>query len=469
MALMLALTVQAEIPRLTVCIVVDGLRQDNLELLRPYWSQGGLRTLQEEGYQTSFAIPHAIYGGDETTATLLTGVLPREHGYSMDRYFRRSDRSVQPLLQDETVTGIGTAKAYSPRALLAPSLTDRLRLMAGKQARIYAVGLRPETTVLMAGHCANACCWIDAEQRRWVSTSYYDEGLPDEADQMNVSGRFEQIMQREWTPRLNISSYTSPTDEERKRPFAYRSEEVLLHSPAANELVVELALELQRSKHLGVDATPDMLLLQLTTLSPKAQSDRILSAEQEDLHLWLNQDIGFLMEQLDKRLGAENYQILVVGRPVYGIGTAPLSDAGLTVSQFNVDRAAALACTYLMALYGHERWVDGGYGQSIYLNRALIERKQMSMQTIQQQLAAFLMDFEGVQFAFPPSDVPQQPELFPSYTKRCFGDVLFTLQPGWQMTANDKVVPLLYLTHAVSTYPQQPVTALDLHKLLKTE
>ena len=42
----------------------------------------------------------------------------------------------------------------------------------------------------------------------------------------------------------------------------------------------------------------------------------------EDSHiLWLNQDIGYLMEQLDRRIGRANYQLLVVGRPV--LGTAP--------------------------------------------------------------------------------------------------------------------------------------------------
>ena len=68
----------------------------------------------------------------------------------------------------------------------------------------------------------------------------------------------------------------------------------------------------------------------------------------------------------------------------------------MPVQYFNVDRAAALTATYLMALYGTERWVDGGYGQSIYLNRSLIEQKHLSLPQLQQQVAAFLMDFEGI-------------------------------------------------------------------------
>ncbi|MBO7408902.1 MAG: alkaline phosphatase family protein [Paludibacteraceae bacterium] len=478
LAATLALGTYAAMPRLTVVIVIDGLRQDNLSKLRPYWQQGGLRTLSEEAYQTTIGFPHPVYGGNETTATLMTGLLPREHGYAMDNYFLRTDRRVHSLLEDKSHHGIGTTTALSPRALLAPTLADQLRLSEGKKAKIYAVGISPETTILLAGHSANACCWINAEGQRWATTSYYTEGLPDEADRMNVSGRFSELAAREWIPRMSIPSYNTPTDEEKKRGFNYSQADVLPLSPVANELVVELALNIQRDKQLGVDIVPDMLLLQLNAMSPKATSDHIASAEHEDMYLWLNQHIGFLMEQLNKRIGKENYQLLVVGRPILGTGVSELTGAGLMVQQFNVDRAAALASTYLMALYGHERWIDGGYGQSIYLNRTLIEKKKLSLSEIQKQVATLLMDFEGVQLAFPALEATHHPDLFPSYAKRCFGDVIFTLQPGWQLMENnnrplDKVidnapeVPLMYWSGTIRPFPENKLTALDIYDILR--
>ena len=45
-------------PRLTVAVVVDGMRQETLDQLRPYWQQGGLRTLSEEADQTRIPFPH---------------------------------------------------------------------------------------------------------------------------------------------------------------------------------------------------------------------------------------------------------------------------------------------------------------------------------------------------------------------------------------------------------------------------
>lgn len=481
-ALIFLLTINCQLstitasPRLTVVVVVDGLRQDNLNQLRPYWQQGGLRTLSEEAFQTTIDFPHLVYGGNETTATLMTGVTPSQHGYAMDTYFSRSDRRSHLLLEDNTQEGIGTHHAFSPKPLLSPTIGDMMRMRVGAKAKIFAVGIHPETTVLLAGHGANACCWIDADKKAWVTTSYYPLGLPASADEMNVNGRFEELVGRVWQPRLNITSYMSPTDKELRKSFSYDSEDILLQSPVANTLVVELALAIQKAEQLGTDPTPDLLLLELNTVTPAATADRIQSAEQEDMHLWLNQDLGFLIEQLQRRLGREHVDFLVVGRPVLGIGCETFRTAGMQVNTFNIDHAAALVSTYLMALYGHERWVDGGYGQSIFLNRTLIEQKKISLPTVQRQVANFLMEFEGIQTAFPQHEALLFPELASSMNKRQ-GDVIFTLLPGWQLKANDKTVidavleqhptaPLLYWSGSYATFPEGRLSATDIIHLV---
>lgn len=453
----LPLIVQS-VPRLTVVAVVDGLSEQSLATLRPYWTQGGMRTLSEEAFQTTVSFPQYVYGGNETTATLLTGTTPMEHGYSMDYYYSRKDRQPHLLLQDKQVQGIGTDRQLSPRNLLTPTITDELRLRWGTQAKIYAIGIHPETTILLAGHAANACCWIElpaagtTESPHWATSSFYPEGLPAVADEQNINGRVAEVVSHLWTPRLDIPMYTCPTENERKKPFSYISKDILYQSPAANTLVIELALAIQKNEKLGTDPTPDLLMIELNTTTPLSKSDRIESAEQEDIYLWLNQDLGYLMEQLDKRIGHDNYEIMLVGRPVFGQGKDAMAQAGIPQQPFNVDRAAALTGTYLMAIYGHERWVDGGYGQSIYLNRTLIEQKRLSLETIQRQVANFLMDFEGVQLAYPQNEAFLQPLVLPSINKRSIGDVFFTLLPGWQLMTND-TTPTDYVPDARPTAP----------------
>ena len=463
-------------PRLTVFAVVDGLTAENLALLRPYWQKGGLRTLSEEAFQTTVPYPHLVYGGNETTATLMTGVTPDRHGYSMDTYFLRRDRSYHAMLEDESVRGIGTKLQLSSKALLYPTVTDRIRLQY-PDAKIYAVGITPCTSVLLAGHAANACCWINPDTRQWAATAAFSGGLTSAAYDQNKSRRIETVAARQWTPRMDIFTYTAPTPQEKKKSFSYPVGSVLLRSPEANTLVIELALAIQQAEKLGSDATPDLLMLQLNTLSPKAETDQIASAEQEDMYLRLNQDLGYLMEQLDHRIGRANYQILVVGRPVLGTSAAAMSAINMPVQRFNADRAAALTGTYLMALYGHERWVDGVCGQSLFLNRTLIEQKRLNLETIQRQVANFLMDFEGVQIAMPNYEAARFPQIAATLSKKHTGDVVFMLQPGWLLMQDedhsvDTVIdenpasPLLFWSGTIKPMPQGRLDATNVADLI---
>ena len=463
-------------PRLSVVVVVDGLNTENLNMLRPFWQQGGLRTMSEEAYQTTIAFPHLVYGGNETTATLMTGVTPNRHGYTMDKYYERKDRKVHTMLEDKETKGIGTSLCLSPKALLNHTISDKMRL-AHPNAKIYAIGIHPETTILLAGHTANACCWIDPETKEWVTTTAYSKGLPSAAYEQNNDKRISMAAEKQWIPRMDIPAYSRPTEQEKKKSFAYPIKDILLQSPEANKLIIELALQLQQAEQLGKDNTPDLLLLQLNSLTPTAKTDYIQSAEHEDMYLHLNQDLGFLMEQLNRQIGRENYQVLVVGRPILGTNHQTLADIHMPVRQFNVDRAAALTGTYLMAIYGHERWVDGSYGHSIYLNRTLIEQKRLNLETIQRQVANFLMDFEGIEIAMPIHESLLYPPLRDSFNKRHMGDVIFNLQPGWQLMQNeqhaiDKIIdenpqaPLLFWSGTLRPMPQGQLTALDVAELI---
>jgi hypothetical protein len=463
-------------PRLTVVVVVDGMTQENLNSLRPFWPAGGLRLLSEEAHQTIVTFPHQVYGGEETMATIMTGTTPAHHSIMSNTYFNRSERQIQSILEDKNVKGIETDLKISPKSLISTTITDEWRMRHGSDALIYAVGLHPHPTILMAGHAANACCWLDSEKRKWVTTSFYPEGLPAAADDININGRIETLAARDWNPRMDITMYTHPDLQERKRGFSYHNYNVLLQSPAANTLVIEMALALQSKQSLGTDITPDLLVLQLNTLSPKATSDMIATAEQEDMYMGINQDLGFFIEQLNKRIGKDNYQILVIGRPTKGYSAATLEKANLIVNQFNVDRAAALTGTYLMAIYGHERWVDGGHGPFIYLNRMLIEKKRMSLETIQRQVANFLMDFEGVQVAYPIHEAITSDQKASIYRKHA-GDVYFQLQDNWLLHSNEQqaydyvvqsnpTAPVLYWSGTMTTFPEGQLQATDIKSLI---
>ena len=428
-----ALPAAAKLPKLTVVMVADGLDAYSIERVREDWQDGGLRTMVEHGTEGECVFSMPVYGGNETTATLLTGELPAVHGISMDRVFHVSDHKLHMTLEDKRSPGIGTSLMLSPRAIKAPTLTDRVRLEYGEYAQLYAIGLDPTTTMIMAGHAANGCCWLDKQSLKWVTSSYYAKGLPSAADEVNASEKIQQAVNANKTK--------------------------LLYPYIQNEQVVELALNMQEANRLGEDLVPDMLLLEFTTLPLSAQSDRIETEEHKEIYERLNVGLGLLISTLQARLGQANVDFVLIGRPVYGIGIEALHRIGMAPMLFDADRMAALTNTYLMALYGNERWVEGCYGQAIYMNRNLISRKKLSLAEIQQQVAQFITEFEGVRSAFVGSEVAKTP-LADMLSKQHTGDVVFTLETGWQLLERERVVE----DHVVEEHPVSPVYIYSQHR-----
>ena len=397
-------------PRLTVVIAVDGLRADNMEYMRNYWLPGGLRTLQEESAATQVTFDFNVQGDEETLATVLTGVEPSEHGLSLNRYFSRTDGKVHSFFEDENEQGIGTREQVSLRRMVVPTLSDMYRLRYDKYTKVYSVGLQKESALLLAGHSADGCCWLDANTNKWATSTYYN-GLPSAADAENMSDR-------------KTDSY-----EGVKR----------------NSLVADLALRLQEEQQLGMDDTPDLLMLQMSVRKQESKSDCIQGNEDEDTHQAVNLYMGFLIEQLQKRVGKGNVRFVVMGVPRYGQSGERMKQAGIDVREFNLGRATALTSVYLMAIYGYEQWLSGSYGQSVYLNKTLIEDKGQDLHKIERQVADFLTDFEGVRAAYPRHEALLAGEVTRGLAKAYTGDVVVCLQPQWRMmadeeTAVDKVI-----------------------------
>lgn len=459
-------------PRLALYIMVDGLQTQNLQSLKTYFDTGGFRTLQKEATVYGNVIfPHLTSGGCETVATFSTGTIPANHGIPSNAYFDRKTAKVRPILEDLTEQGIGTSLQISPRNLLSASFTDMLKLACGNESKVYSIGVDPVATVLMGGHAADAAVWIDSENMRWASSTYYEAGLPAQADQMNMDSSFFRLVSQEWQPRFSsIGLYLHPSECERKKNgFSYtvhssdpkvKVNADLSHTPFANELVAQLAMRIQEQQSLGIDLVPDVMCLQFTLRTPMAQSDLIQTAEQEDMHMRLNETLGKLLDFFVQQVGKEHLAVVLVGRPIAGLQPHDLNAARIPNGSFSVDRAAALTNAYLMALYGTERWVEGYYGNQLYLNRLLIERRQLDLSRIQRQVADFLLEFEGVKSAYTSREIPlltttrfgDVSSVNHSYHKRIGGDVAFGLLPGWR-PVDEKGQPYDYIFNPSPSVP----------------
>jgi hypothetical protein len=98
---------------------------------------------------------------------------------------------------------------------------------------------------------------------------------------------------------------------------------------------------------------------------------------------------------------------------------------------------------YLMAVYGQGNWVDTYYDKQIFLNRKLIEDKQIAIEDIQNKAADFLIEFSGIQDVFTSHDVlhgrwnDSMLRIRNGFHRNVSGDLLLEIQPGWKIVRED--------------------------------
>jgi hypothetical protein len=438
-----------ERPRLVVGIMVDGLQQKHIDLLWNYFDPNGFKKIVGQGANCRNVSYNIVSSGNAADiATVMTGSTPYYTGIVGNYYYNRITDKIQSIIQDDNQFGIGTKQTLSAHYLLSSTIGDEIMLANPDKSKSYAVALGAEEAIMLGGHTAKSVAWIDDVNYKWVSTGYYSEELFHWADEMNVNGTFQNYMARKWGPLFNISTYLSkPNREDKKWGFYYdpttkksknSQSSILKTTPSGNGLVAELGLKILEQEKLGTDIYPDILLLQFTVRTPFEKTTSLQSAEKEDIYLRLDKDIQNILQKIDVKVGLDRTLVFMFGNQTQVHSPNELGENKIPAGYFNADRSLALLSTYLMAIYGQEKWISGYYGKNIFLNKEKIHEKKLNYTDFQKTVAEFMMEFEGIQAAFPSSQVmnmvgnsSSESRLRNSTNKNCIGDIIITLLPGW--------------------------------------
>lgn len=455
-----AQTKGTERPRLVIGIMVDGMQQKHLDVLWNYLDPNGFKRIIERGASCQNVSYNIVSAGNASdVATVMTGTTPYYNGVAGNNYFKRNNREIQSILHDDNQVGIGTPLKVSAHYLLSSTILDELMLAYPAKSKSYAVAINPEEAIMMGGHTATSVSWIDDVNMKWSTTGYYVDGLSRLADDMNVNGMFNNYSTRLWGPMFNINTYFSkPFNEDKKWGFRYdpstkksktSASSILKTTPSANGLVAELGLKIINDEQLGTDIYPDMLMLQFTVRTPNEKTSALQSAEKEDMYLRLDKDIQNLLQKIDIKIGLDKTLVFMFANQTDVHSPSELGANKIPAGYFNARRSMALLSTYLMAIYGQERWIDGYYGKNIFLNKQKIEEKKLNLREMQQTIADFMFEFDGIQSAFPSSQIlnmggnadSEMVRIRNSTHKNTVGDVIITLLPGW-MEVDDKNMPV---------------------------
>ncbi len=452
-----------EKPKLIVGIVVDQMRYDYITRYYDKFEINGFKRFINEG--TSCRSTYLNYMYTQTGpghATIFTGATPSVHGIVTNEWYIPLKKQKVYCVDDSKIATVGSSSnngKFSPVNLITPTFGDQLRLHFLFKSKVIAISLKDRAAILSGGKSANAAFWYDDATGNFITSSYYMNQLPQWLQDFNSKKLAETYLNRLWTPLLSIQEYTESLRDSNKYETGFGKNQfvfpydlkfistknkkeidygVLKYTPFGNTILNDLAKAVILNEDLGKDNITDFLVISFSATDYIGHRFGPRSIEVEDTYLRLDKEIAHLLDFIENEIGKENVLIFLTSD--HGVSDHPLflNDQKMGGGVFNPYLALSLLRTYLNALYGEGDWVLGYANLQFFLNRNLIEDAKLSLKEVQERVATFLMQFNGVNHAVTAYSLQYNnfTDGLLSFMQNSFhpkrsGDVLVVLEPGW--------------------------------------
>lgn len=392
-------------PRLVVMVVVDQLRADQVERVRPLLAEdGGLRRLVEEGVDYRQAHHgHAVTYTAPGHASLATGEHPARSGIVANGWFDRERRErVSSVADDEGEVG--------PGRLLVTSIGDWIKERY-PAARVVAASGKDRGAVLVVGHGGDGAFWYRPAEGDFATSRYYGE----EPEWLGAFNERELLAEAftgtEWTPLpVDPAAAAAAGFESFDRgPFDGGLPRLLggfdwvpgsgywgavYRSPFVDEHLARLAEVLIVEEELGADEWPDLLGLSFAALDNVGHAYGPWSLEALDVLLRLDRLLGDLFALLDRRVGRDAY--LVALSSDHGVAPVPeiVAAGGGAARRAAAPEVRCLrqATAALAERFGAGVWLaDDGY-----LDRDFLAEQGLDPRQVEAAAAAALAACPGI-------------------------------------------------------------------------
>ena len=459
-------------PKLVIGIVVEELNYNQLEKFHDKLSENGIKKLINEGtYFKNASYEYLLTQSAPGHATIATGAEPSFHGITSDNWYTPLKNELINCTKDVSVNSVGgsfESGLHSPVNLLVSTFSDELAIATNKKAKVFGVGLKESSAIFSAGHTANAAYWFDNTTGTWMSSSYYISALPDWVNDFNAMKFSDTYLNSTWNLLRPAKDYADclpdsnsfeigfnninyfPYDLKKLRPgntFSSKNDYSLLReTPFGNSLTTNFAIRLIQKERLGKDDVTDYLSICYSATDYIGHRFGPSSVEMGDAILRLDDDIKNLLTFINDSIGKKN--VLIYFTAAHGISEIPavLEKNRIPSGYFQQNQALQLLRSYLNAIYGEGEWVKGYSERQIFLNRTLIEDARLSLDDVQKKVARFLVQFTGVEAAYPYSAFEANDfgngnlkRIINNFSPQRSGDVIVILNPGWVEKVSDFV------------------------------
>ena len=453
---------QRKIPRLVVVVNIEQMRSDYLKRYSKRFGDDGFARLSREGtICTNVNMNLHVLKNIVGVPTLFTGVYPDKHGIVNDSWFDRLKGKEVNALYDSQYMTVGSDSREGQRSanfLLSPTIGDALKIQTRGRAKVFSVANNDYSAVFSAGHAADGAYWIDNQTGNMISSSRYVNRFPEWAFNFNNRKMAESYSSRTWETFFVSTDYESSLPDDypyekgflgKYKTFPYDLKQmvnetgnfkILKSTPFGNSIVSEFAIDLMKGEQLGNDDIPDLLTISFSIMDVENNSFNPFSMEMEDIFLRLDREIAYLFEHIDREVGMDNTLFILTSACS---GTFPADylkmEYNMPAGFVNPESMIALLKSYMNITFGQGEWIIYVSDQQIYLNRELIEKNKLSLDLVQGKAAEFINQFEGVKLSIPSNDIlkgdyvkSQLAAIAGSYNLKRSGDILYSLEEGWQ-------------------------------------
>lgn len=432
-------------PQLVVGIVVEGLQNDYLDNLAPYFTEGGFKRLMRDGITIANADFGTAVDPLAAAAMIMTGASPAVNGVGDDMIYDADGHRLVPTMFDADFMGNSTSETYSPRKLLVSSLADEVRIAGGGVTDVYAIAPDPQQAMVLGGHAANSSFWLTDAEGNWATSTYYKDIPTLVAGRNRLTPLSSRLDTTSWTPLMAPADYPDLPDHLKRYPFKYvyargnsNRYAMLKESALINSEVTSLAVEFINNLGLGKHDGVDMLNLGYRLVAPDYTRNPDTRLELMDSYLRLDRNLEQLFSLVD-RAGGGNSVIFLVATPPSSTVRRDDEKWNIPYGEFSTRKAGSLLNMYLMAIYGTGEWVNGYHNGHFYLNNRLIKDKNLDPKAVRAEAASFIARMSGVKEAFTIDQIlagnagDNAAALKRNTHLGTAGDVLITVTPGWEI------------------------------------
>lgn len=433
------------VPKLVVGITIDQLRYDYIEMFKPLFGEKGFARLFREGIvcrngEYGFSNPDKA----SATAAIYTGATPYVNGIVGRKWFDRDSDKLAGCIDDDKYAGIYTMRGASPEKLMTTTLADELKIATGGKSIIYSIAADAEMAVLAGGRNANGSFWINDNNGKWSSSTYYGEFSGWAARYNDENGLDLKLDTMAWKTLKNVSLYKYLTSEWEDGAFDwnFKNFKKLKYSKfktsgLVNEEINNLAEICLNNSGMGTDNIPDLLMLAYNAGNFDDRSTIQCIYEIQDTYVRLDKELARIMSLVEKKVGSGNVLFFVTSTGYVNSEMKDLSKYNIPSGEFYLNRCSALLNMFFMAKYGDGNYIEGFYGDEIYINRKTLEEKKLDYEKILNEASEFLITFDGIADVFTSKRLLLDiniPELYfkrNAFNRERSGDIMIEILPGW--------------------------------------